>query len=42
MRINYYAMQIDKGWITIDDVPKKYREKVRQLLNYADSQEQED
>jgi len=34
--INYYTMQIvDFGWITIDDVPLRYREKVRQMVELA-------
>lgn len=34
--INYYTMQIvDFGWITIDDVPKRYRERVRQMVEAA-------
>lgn len=32
MMINYFAMQIEFGWITLEDVPKKYREKVKQLV----------
>ncbi|MFU1594036.1 hypothetical protein [Streptococcus dysgalactiae] len=32
MMINYFAMQIEFGWITLEDVPKKYREKVKQLI----------
>lgn len=30
--INYFTMQIEFGWITLEDVPKKYREKVKQLV----------
>ena len=30
--VNYFAMQVDLGWITLEQVPKKYREKVRILL----------
>lgn len=32
MMVNYFTMQVEFGWITIDEVPKKWREKVRQLL----------
>ncbi|HER3517203.1 TPA: hypothetical protein VKD36_000347 [Streptococcus pyogenes] len=32
MMINYFAMQIEFGWITLEDVPKKYRDKVKQLV----------
>lgn len=32
MMINYFAMQIEFGWITLEQVPKKYREKVRELV----------
>ena len=30
--VNYFAMQVDLGWITLEQVPKRYREKVRILL----------
>lgn len=30
--INYFAMQVELGWITIEQVPRKYRQKVRELL----------
>lgn len=34
--INYYTMQIvDFGWITIDDVPKRYRKKVQAMVELA-------
>lgn len=29
--VNYFLMQVELGWITIDEVPKKWREKVRVL-----------
>ncbi|AMQ13761.1 hypothetical protein CUGBS08_00165 [Streptococcus agalactiae] len=35
MMINYFAMQIELGWITIDDVPAFCREKVRQLIEVS-------
>lgn len=31
--INYFALQIEFDWITIDDVPEKYRAKVQQLVD---------
>ena len=31
--VKFYALQIQLGKITIDDVPVKYREKVRAELN---------
>ena len=33
--INYFAMQIDLGWITLEEVPLKYLEKVRQLIELS-------
>ena len=30
--INYFCMQVELGWITIEQVPKKYRQKVKELL----------
>ena len=36
MMINYYAMQVNLGWITLERVPKKYREKVRILVELSD------
>ena len=35
MMINYFAMQIEFGWITLEQVPKKYREKVRELVEVS-------
>ncbi|MBU0279222.1 MULTISPECIES: hypothetical protein [unclassified Gemella] len=32
MMINYFAMQVELGWITINQVPKKWRAKVSELL----------
>lgn len=34
--INYFAMQIEFGWITLEQVPKKYREKVRELVEASE------
>lgn len=30
--VNYFCMQVELGWITIEQVPKKYRQKVNDLL----------
>lgn len=35
--INFYAMQIEMGWITIEQVPRKYRKKVQALLEQANA-----
>lgn len=35
--INYFAMQIEMGWITIEQVPRKYRKKVQALLDQANT-----
>lgn len=34
--INYFAMQVQLGWITIEDVPKRFREKVRELVELSE------
>ena len=34
--INYFAMQVQLGWITLEQVPKRYREKVRELVELAE------
>ena len=36
MMINYFAMQVQLGWITLEQVPKRYREKVRELVELAE------
>jgi hypothetical protein len=36
MMINYFAMQVQLGWITLEQVPKRYRDKVRELVELAD------
>lgn len=36
MTINYFAMQVQLGWITLEQVPKRYREKVRELVELAE------
>ena len=35
MMINYFAMQIELGWITIDAVPKRFRKQVQDLLGLS-------
>ena len=43
MMINYFAMQIELGWITIETVPKRFRKQVQELvdLSHAGLQEKE-
>lgn len=36
MMTNYFAMQVDLGWITLEEVPKRYRAKVTELVNLSD------
>ena len=36
MTINYFAMQVQLGLITLEQVPKLYREKVRELLELSE------
>ena len=36
MMINYFAMQVEHGWITLEQVPKRYREKVRELVELSE------
>ena len=35
MMINYFAMQIELGWITIEAVPKRFRKQVQELLDFV-------
>ena len=35
MMINYFAMQIELGWITIEAVPKRFRKQVQELLDLS-------
>ncbi len=35
MMINYFAMQIELGWITLEQVPAKYRDKVKELIDLS-------
>ena len=43
MMINYFAMQIELGWITIEVVPKRFRKQVQELvdLSHAGLQDEE-
>ena len=43
MMINYFAMQIELGWITIEAVPKRFRKQVQELvdLSHAGLQDEE-
>ncbi|CYU36544.1 phage protein [Streptococcus suis] len=36
MMVNLYFMQVEEGWITLEQVPKKYRERVRKLLELSE------
>lgn len=36
MMINYFAMQVQLGWITLEQVPRRYRAKVKELLELSD------
>lgn len=42
MMINYFAMQIELGWITIETVPKRFRKQVQELLDMSHAGLQED
>lgn len=42
MMINYFAMQIELGWITIEQVPKRFRKQVQDLLDLSHAGLQED
>ena len=42
MMINYFAMQIELGWITIETVPKRFRKQVQELLDVSHAGLQED
>ncbi|MET3558712.1 hypothetical protein ABID29_001838 [Streptococcus rupicaprae] len=37
MMINFFAMQVEQGWITLEQVPRKYRTKVKELLELANA-----
>lgn len=36
MMINFFVMQIQKGWITLEQVPERYRARVKELLELSD------
>lgn len=36
MMVNLYFMQVEEGWITLEQVSKKYRERVRKLLELSE------
>ncbi|HFI0065539.1 hypothetical protein ACTGWK_00790 [Streptococcus suis] len=36
MMINYFAMQVQLGWITLEQVPKRYRAKVKEMIELAE------
>ena len=42
MMINYFAMQIELGWITIETVPKRFRKQVQELVDLSHAGLQED
>lgn len=35
MMINFFAMQVNLGWITLEEVPKRYRAKVAELVEMS-------
>ncbi|BDD37947.1 hypothetical protein [Streptococcus ruminantium] len=41
MMTNLYVMQVSEGWITLEQVPKRYRERVRKLLELAEVETKE-
>ena len=42
MMINYFAMQIELGWITIEAVPKRFRKQVQELVDLSHAGLQDD
>lgn len=38
---NLYVMQVSEGWIKLEQVPKRYRERVRKLLELAEVETKE-
>lgn len=42
MMINYFAMQIELGWITIEVVPKRFRKQVQELVDLSNTGVQDD
>ncbi|MGT2964212.1 hypothetical protein [Streptococcus acidominimus] len=37
MMINFYAMQILEDWITIEQVPKRFRKRVQELVKLSET-----
>ncbi len=37
MMVNFYAMEILEGWITIEQVPKRFRKRVQELVKLAET-----
>ena len=35
MIIKFFAMQIERGWITLEQLPKRYRAKVKKFLELS-------
>ena len=42
MMINYFAMQIELGWITIEAVPKRFRKQEQELVDLSHAGLQKD
>ena len=42
MMINYFAMQLELGWITIETVPKRFRKQVQELVDLSHAGLQKD
>ena len=40
--INYFAMQIELGWITIEQGPNRFRKQVQDLVNLSNAGVQEE
>ncbi|MER0122439.1 hypothetical protein ABQH43_01725 [Streptococcus sp. ZJ100] len=37
MMINFYAMEILEGWITLEQVPKRFRKRVAELVKLSEA-----
>lgn len=37
MMINFYAMEILEGWITLEQVPKRFRKRVQELVKLSEA-----
>lgn len=37
MMVNFYAMEILEGWITLEQVPKRFRKRVQELVKLAET-----